>query len=343
MGRRRVQFSTVCKGAGDFLTGWARLLSVLAMAVRLVVRHSAREAGLGHAQSNEFCYEFEQARIVIGRGKGADVRLPDLSVSEHHATLERSGASHTLRDEGSTNGTRVGEVTLVSARPRQLSPGDVIEIGSFLLGFELGPLRQGVTPPERTASLARRMLRDVVGTAHPAASPPTLTVVAGPDLGLSMRLSETQVSLVIGRADDAGLVLQDPDASREHLEITRDADGTLARDLGSKNGLVVNGKAARERRLKHGDILSVGRNLIMYEDPAEHAIKQLDGQADLTITRTRKASLEPRPSEPSKTEPAAVAAAPQVDLGRSPMDAMVYAMAAVLLIASLAGLIWLFA
>lgn len=314
------------------------------MAVRLGVRHSARVAGPDDAEAYAFTYEFEQARIVIGRGKGADVRLPDLSVSEHHATLERSGAQHTLRDEGSTNGTRVGEANLVAARPRQLQAGDVIEIGHFVLTFEVGPLRSGVTAPERTASLARGMLRELLGPTHPAAALPQLRVVEGPDSGLSLKLGSLQTSLVIGRAEDAALQLQDEDASREHVEIVRDADGAIARDLGSKNGLVINGKVVRERRLKHGDVLTVGQNQIVYEDPAEQAIKELDGQSDLTITRTEaRASAQPVMAEPSPTETKKPEAQVSVMTERSPMDTLVYGMAAALLLASLLGLIWLFA
>ncbi len=317
------------------------------MAVRLVVRRSAHAAGAegdGPQQNQAWTYEFEQARIVIGRSSGADVRLPELSVSEHHATLEHSGAGYALRDEGSTNGTRVGLVDLVAARPRLLTAGDVIEIGPFALSFELGSVREGVTPPERTASLARRMLRDLLGPEHPASLPPRVIVVQGPDLGLSVRLAEAPASLVVGRGEESGLVLTDEDASRSHVEISRDADGATARDLSSKNGLIVNGKPMRERRLKHGDALSIGQNLIVYEDPAEQAIKTLDGQPDLTITRTRqaKASLPP-PVAATHEEAANPAKAASTELNqRSSMDTAVYVMSAILLLASLAGLIWLF-
>lgn len=316
------------------------------MAVRLVVRRSTRAAGAmndGSHPSDAWTYEFEQARIVIGRSAGADVRLPDLSVSEHHATLEHSGAGYALRDEGSTNGTRVGTVALVAARARLLTAGDVIEIGPFELTFELGSVRGGVTPPERTASLARRMLRELVGPQHEASLPPRMVVVQGPDQGLSVRLAPPPATLTIGRDEGAGLVLSDVDASRSHVEIARDEDGASARDLSSKNGLIVNGKPMRERRLKHGDILGIGRNLLMYEDPAEQAIKELDGQPDLTITRTREAKASAPPVEVAVPAPTAKDT-PRVEPSpRSSMDTAVYVMSAILLAASLAGLIWLFA
>ncbi len=319
------------------------------MAVRLVVRRSVHAAGAEgdgpqqQQQQHAWTYEFEQARIAIGRSSGADVRLPELSVSEHHATLEHSGQGYALRDEGSTNGTRVGEVALVPARPRLLTAGDVIEVGPFELSFELGSVRGGVTPPERTASLARRMLRDLLGPAHPASLPPRVVVVQGPDQGLSVRLAEPPACLVVGRGEDAGLLLTDADASRSHVEITRDADGATARDLSSKNGVVVNGKAMRERRLKHGDTLTIGQNLVVYEDPAEQAIKALEGQSDLTITRTRVAKASVAPIAEAKADVAGAPAVSSEASERSPIDTAVYVMSAFLLAASLAGLIWLFA
>jgi len=312
------------------------------MAVRLVVRRSIEGAG-AEGDRQAWSYEFEQSRIVIGRSPGADVRLPELSVSEHHATLERSGASYALCDEGSTNGTRVGEIDLVAARPRVLSAGDEIAVGPFAIRFELGPLRTGVTAPERTASLARRMLRDLVGPEHPAAAPPRVTVIEGPDAGLSVSLGEPPATLVVGRGEGAGLSLSDADASRSHVELTRDADGVTARDLSSKNGLVINGKPVRERRLKHGDVLTLGNNALVYDDPAEQAIKDLDGQSDLTITRTRQVMDSVPPltvgaaEEAKKPAPSGAVMAP-----RSSLDTAVYVLSGILLLASLAGLIWLF-
>jgi pSer/pThr/pTyr-binding forkhead associated (FHA) protein len=48
-------------------------------------------------------------------------------------------------------------------------------------------------------------------------------------------------SLVIGRAADNGLVLRDTAASRRHVEIRAAGEGYLCRDLGSRNGTIVNG------------------------------------------------------------------------------------------------------
>jgi putative serine protease PepD len=66
--------------------------------------------------------------------------------------------------------------------------------------------------------------------------------------------------LVIGRAADSGLVLDDPEVSRAHAEILRTADGGLElRDLGSANGTFVDGvPITGPVRLYGGERLQIG-------------------------------------------------------------------------------------
>ena len=312
------------------------------MAVKLVVRHPGSSG-----ERDEVSFEFEQARIAIGRSAGADVRLPGLTVSELHATLEVQGGQAKLRDEGSTNGTRINGVALVPTRARSLASGDLIEIGEFLITFSSGPLLGVATSPERTASLARRLLQELSGTDSEAHGPPFLRITRGPDQGTLINLADPPSRLVIGRGEEAGLVLRDPDVSREHIEIVRDLDGSLARDLGSKNGLEINGKRLRERRLRHGDLLQLGDTSILYEDPAEQALKGLEGQPDQVLTRTQpKLPTGESPDTASGSAPPKVIAPEPTKIAPSAQtsgtDVIIYGLAITVLIASVAGLIWLF-
>lgn len=305
------------------------------MAVRLSVRHALSAAG----SAGDVSYELDQGRIAIGRSAGSDVRLPHLTVSETHATLEQSAQGHSLRDEGSTNGTYVNGAPLVALRPRTLRDGDEIEIGEFHLTFRVGTSLGAQVSPERTASLARRLLREMLGREHAAASPPFLQIAEGPDAGTVVNLSDPPSKLRIGRGDEADLMLSDQDVSRLHLELVRDFDGTLARDLESKNGLSVNGKRLRERRLRHGDALHLGNTRIVYNDPAEEALRGLEGQGDVTITRTNPqradSSAPPVVAAPAEPKPAPESRGTGTDM-------IVYALALAVLSASLLGLFWLF-
>ena len=80
-------------------------------------------------------FEFDQTRITIGRGRGADVRLPHRSVSLRHATIEHRRGGYVVVDHGTTNGTRVQGSRIVPGRDKPLRDGDRIELGGFSLVF----------------------------------------------------------------------------------------------------------------------------------------------------------------------------------------------------------------
>ncbi|MBN8866099.1 MAG: FHA domain-containing protein [Solirubrobacterales bacterium] len=64
---------------------------------------------------------------------------------------------------------------------------------------------------------------------------------------------------VLGRSDDAECVLRDPNVSRRHAELRQDAAGQWEIvDLGSTNGVKVNGRRVTEAPLREGDQVTVG-------------------------------------------------------------------------------------
>lgn len=71
---------------------------------------------------------------------------------------------------------------------------------------------------------------------------------------------------VIGRSRDCDVVLEDAGASRRHAEIRPDADGWTLRDLGSTNGVRVNGRPLRgPQPLRPGDRVEIGSTEIVFE------------------------------------------------------------------------------
>jgi pSer/pThr/pTyr-binding forkhead associated (FHA) protein len=248
------------------------------MAVRLVVRAPiVADAGAGLA------WEFEQTRVLIGRAAAADVRLPHPAVSEQHAVLRLEGSGYVIVDEGATNGTRVNGVRLVPGRAKALRSGDVLEVAHFALVFHAGVATSAPTSTEQTAALARRLVREVLAPHGAASAPPRLVVVGGPQAGTALTLPQPPARLLVGRGESCDLVLGDADSSREHLELVCDLDGTLARDLGSKNGVRLNDRPLRERRLRDRDELLVGQTLLVYEDAADAALRALEGQPDAPV------------------------------------------------------------
>jgi len=95
-------------------------------------------------------------------------------------------------------------------------------------------------------------------------------VVREPHLG--ERVVALRGACTVGRGRAAALRLVDPSASRLHLRLQLDDDGASVEDLGSRNGLLVNGRRARGlSRLRSGDQLVVGETSLRYLDPLEAA------------------------------------------------------------------------
>jgi hypothetical protein len=70
----------------------------------------------------------------------------------------------------------------------------------------------------------------------------------------------------VGRARDADCVLRDPNVSRRHAELRREPSGdwTIA-DLGSTNGVKVNGRRVGSTRLHPGDQVTLGTTTFKFE------------------------------------------------------------------------------
>ena len=70
----------------------------------------------------------------------------------------------------------------------------------------------------------------------------------------------------IGRSKQAECVLPDPNISRRHAELSRSPNGdwTIA-DLGSTNGIKVNGRRVASTRLSPGDQVTLGTTTFLFE------------------------------------------------------------------------------
>ena len=73
--------------------------------------------------------------------------------------------------------------------------------------------------------------------------------------------------MTIGRSRECDIVIDDPNVSRKHAELRYRAGGWLVADLGSTNGVKVNGKRVREAPLDPGDEIMLG--LVQLEFEAE--------------------------------------------------------------------------
>lgn len=309
---------------------------------------------------------FEGSRIVIGRGSGSDVRLPDPSVSLRHATIRSSGADYAIVDEGSTNGTVVGGIRLLPQTPRIVRTGDLVRVGRVWLEITIG--QRAATPDlgMATRDLALALVRQAMD-AFGQDTAPRVRVAEGPDLGLELRLVEEGRAYVLGRAEQCDMPLADPDASREHATVVRRGTTILLRDLDSRNGVILG-----EHRLEPGrdaiwrppTMVRLGLTVLAVDEPVGVALAELEAAedeaiADQDLPAAPPASEEVVAKEPTPEPSPAVPAEFTVEsaLGASPAlhddapvakakrswtvtDLFVVALAIAVIGASVAGLVW---
>lgn len=259
---------------------------------------------------SEYRYQFDREEVVVGRSDAADLRLPDRSVSLVHARLRFRGEQLLVSDLNSTNGTRADGHMVAPGRRRKVDVGSQIEIGVFALWI-VRPEDRALTTGRDTASYARQMVRDILkavggGGDDAGDSAPRLEVETGPRRGVSQPLRGER-PVCVGRGQECDLQLPDADASRRHVQVSLDSEGVLAMDLGSKNGLVINGKATDEAgktglRLQHGDVLRVGRTSVRFVDPTEAALSELGRGADASVTAAPRGAEQMPAEEVSSSE-----------------------------------------
>ena len=71
--------------------------------------------------------------------------------------------------------------------------------------------------------------------------------------------------VVVGRSREADIVISDPNISRRHAELRRGDEGWQIVDLGSTNGIKVNGRRVDQQALRPGDQITVGVTDLTFE------------------------------------------------------------------------------
>lgn len=247
---------------------------------------------------------FDAPRIVIGRSEGCEVRLPDPSVSVRHASIRARGAEYLLVDESSKNGTLLGKVLLSPLSPRVLRTGDRVRVGRVWLEIATGPPAGPISTPAAARAVALALVSEGLAERGEAAEP-RLRVVEGPDSGKTLSLGETGRLHVLGRANEAHLVLDDEDASRRHVGVTPKGDRVVVQDLGSKGGASLDGAplSSNETVWRPGQALEIGRNVVALIHPAAEALAELERGPDEAMMPEERAALD----EPEETPPPAAA------------------------------------
>jgi pSer/pThr/pTyr-binding forkhead associated (FHA) protein len=90
----------------------------------------------------------------------------------------------------------------------------------------------------------------------------TLVIVSGDAAGVERSLDSPVI--VVGRGPDVDISFDDDAMSRSHAAFELIEGGFRIRDLGSTNGVILNGGRTQTAELKHGDRLMLGRMIFTY-------------------------------------------------------------------------------
>ena len=127
----------------------------------------------------------------------------------------------------------------------------------------------------------------------------TLRVLDGADRGRVF--GELGAPVTIGREEGNSIQLNDERVSRFHLKIQADHEKLVLTDLESTNGTKVNGEDIQLRILRFGDMISVGRSVLLFGSRDEIADRLANmrsnnaaarGTVDPASGKGRGASLE---------------------------------------------------
>ena len=82
----------------------------------------------------------------------------------------------------------------------------------------------------------------------------------------------TGATLILGRALNSDIPIFDPTISRRHAEVRSDETGVEVRDLGARNGILLNGVKIENARLTAGDIVTFGKVAFRVRESARPAL-----------------------------------------------------------------------
>ncbi|MDG2207032.1 MAG: FHA domain-containing protein [Pirellulales bacterium] len=108
----------------------------------------------------------------------------------------------------------------------------------------------------------------------------TLRVLDGADRGKTF--DNLPIPVTIGREEGNTIQLNDERISRFHIKIQEDNSKFILTDLESTNGTKVNGDEIRLRILRYGDLVSLGRSLLLFgtENQIAERLAEIRGRDD---------------------------------------------------------------
>jgi type III secretion system YscD/HrpQ family protein len=249
----------------------------------------------------------EGTEWVLGRDPDeVSIVLEDPMVSRKHVICSLTPEGFVLENLSSVNpATQNGKVITESVLLRE---GDILQIGSTFFRFtEKEPVEIPSVEEKNDEPLHFEDLDDLssVSFGMPNMTRWLLKVISGPNAGAEFGL-EKNATYILGKDPSlSDLVFHDLSVSRQHARIVIDEnEQVFIEDLGSRNGLLINGELSTEKReLKSQDLIALGTTsfLIIDREQSHETI------VSAPVLSPAKAEEESTPSEEEKiNEPAPV-------------------------------------
>ncbi|MGF1465836.1 MAG: sigma 54-interacting transcriptional regulator [Sandaracinaceae bacterium] len=209
--------------------------------------------------------------LEVGRSPGCDIVVHDPGVRDRHVLLVPDA-----------DGVRLYDLA-VRDRSRALGGGQVYPLGACHRLVRAYAADLARDAPSATAPLARRCTRR-----------PPLALVVGRG-GARREIAFTGDPLAVGSAPDNDLVLSDGAVSAHHLRLEPTLTGVQVRDLGSRNGTLVDGVPVQLAQLEPGARVGAGRTelrLVTRGDPGpQHPVARSGAMREVLDEVDRLASL----------------------------------------------------
>jgi hypothetical protein len=160
---------------------------------------------------------------------------------------------------------------LLDAPRVKVTTDDDLAVGEFGIATRLVAADDEAAPPPPpelpVAQPAQTMIYRAPEPPAPSVpeAPPPEPVREVVTLTVAGRRHEiTKPSVVVGRSREADIRVADVNVSRRHAELRQEGAGYWIVDLGSTNGVEVNGKRTDRTRVRDGDRITIGSTEIVF-------------------------------------------------------------------------------
>ncbi len=116
-----------------------------------------------------------------------------------------------------------------------------------------------------------------------------LIILNGPSKG--ERITVDPESMIIGKDDGCDLILPDTELASRHARLEQRGDELFVHDLDTMNKVILNKHEVQEARLKHGDIIELGRTRLLIQAVVQAEVQQGPELYPLRRRRGRKRTM----------------------------------------------------